>query len=220
VSETTLSAWESYYVIVGSSAAALTGLQFVVIALIAQSERGGGHQEIAAFGTPTIVYFCASLLVSAALSAPWGHLAGPAIVVALTGALGVLYSCISIRRQRRQQGYQPVFEDWLWHAILSTIAYAALMVSGLALPSSPMVSLFVIAGAALLLLFIGIHNAWDTVTFLAVGMRTTRTSAASTAPNTALIPAPTPEPTLTRDNVPNPAPDVPPARTESPGKAR
>lgn len=32
-----LVAWESFYVIVGSSGAALTGLQFVVIALIAES---------------------------------------------------------------------------------------------------------------------------------------------------------------------------------------
>ncbi len=32
-----LRAWETFYVIVGSSAAALTGLQFVVIALIAES---------------------------------------------------------------------------------------------------------------------------------------------------------------------------------------
>jgi len=219
VSETTLSAWESYYVIVGSSAAALTGLQFVVIALMPQSERGGGHPEIAAFGTPTIVYFCAALLVSAALSAPWGHLAGPAIVLSGTGVLGVLYSAIVIRRQRRQQGYQPVFEDWLWHAILPTIAYAALMVSGITLPSSPMVSLFVIAGATLLLLFIGIHNAWDTVTFIAVGIRTAQTSAASTAPNATAASAPKPESTLTRDPVSNPAADVPPARTDSPGKA-
>jgi len=220
VNETTLSAWESYYVIVGSSAAALTGLQFVVIALMPQSERGGGHPEVAAFGTPTIVYFCAALLVSATLSAPWGHLAGPTIVLSGTGVLGVLYSAIVIRRQRRQQGYQPVFEDWLWHAILPTIAYAALMVSGLALPSSPMVSLFVIAGATLVLLFIGIHNAWDTVTFLAVGIRTAQTSATSTATNAAPIPAPKPETNLVQNTVQNPAPDVPPAATESPGKAR
>jgi hypothetical protein len=34
-----LVAWESFYVIVGSSGAALTGLQFVVIALIAEVRK-------------------------------------------------------------------------------------------------------------------------------------------------------------------------------------
>jgi len=66
-----LVAWESFYVIIGSSAAALTGLQFVVIALVAESRTRSTSREIAAFGTPTIVHFCAVLLVSAILSAPW-----------------------------------------------------------------------------------------------------------------------------------------------------
>jgi hypothetical protein len=32
-----LSAWESFYIIVGSSAGALTGLQFVVMALVVEA---------------------------------------------------------------------------------------------------------------------------------------------------------------------------------------
>lgn len=64
-----LAAWETFYVIVGSSGAALTGLQFVVIALVAESRRKSTFKEIDAFGTPTIVHFCAVLLVSAILSA-------------------------------------------------------------------------------------------------------------------------------------------------------
>src|SRR4051812_768692 len=43
-----LAAWESFYVIVGSSAAALTGLQFVVIALIAETARRSSSHEFAA----------------------------------------------------------------------------------------------------------------------------------------------------------------------------
>jgi hypothetical protein len=37
-----------------------------------------------------------------------------------------------------------------------------------ALPRTPSHSLFFVAGASLLLLFIGIHNAWDTVTYVAI----------------------------------------------------
>ncbi len=66
-----LVAWESFYVIVGSSGAALTGLQFVVIALITEARARSTAREIDAFGTPTIIHFCSVLLVSAILSAPW-----------------------------------------------------------------------------------------------------------------------------------------------------
>ena len=74
------SAWESFYVIVGSSAAALTGLQFVVIVLGAESNVGSSDSVTRAFGTPTIVHFCAVLLLAAVLSAPWPGVAGAGVV--------------------------------------------------------------------------------------------------------------------------------------------
>jgi hypothetical protein len=167
-----LAAWESFYVIVGSSAAALTGLQFVVMTLIADSERSMGSSEsTAAFGTPTVVHFCAALLVSAVLSAPWHRLSSAGWALGITGATGCVYIGLVIRRARKQDHYQPVVEDWIWHVTLPLTAYAALLVSSLTLRAHPYGSLFVVAGVALLLLFIGIHNSWDTVTYIAVVQR-------------------------------------------------
>jgi hypothetical protein len=166
-----LTSWESFYVIVGSSGAALTGLQFVVIALMADSELKGGPKEIAAFGTPTVVHFCTVLFVSAVLSAPWGSLASPAVVVGATGIAGLVYAIIVTLRARRQTGYKPELEDWIWHIILPFVAHGGLLVSALLLPHQARVAFFIIAGVSLLLLFIGIHNAWDTVTYIAVRIR-------------------------------------------------
>ena len=163
-----LAAWETFYVIVGSSGAALTGLQFVVIALVAESRRRSTFKEIDAFGTPTIVHFCAVLLVSAILSAPWRGLLSVSIALAVCGLAGVLYGLIVFKRARRQSGYSPVFEDWLFHVVLPLVAYALLAVAGMLLRSYPRRVLFIVGGSALLLLFVGIHNAWDTVTFIAV----------------------------------------------------
>jgi len=160
--------WESFYVIVGSSGAALTGLQFVVIALIAQSRTRASARQIDAFGTPTIVHFCAVLLVAAILSAPWRGLFGISVALAVCGLVGVLYGLIVLKRARRQTAYSPVWEDWLWHVLLPLTAYALLLIAGIFLRSYPVQVLFVIAATALLLLFIGIHNAWDTVTYIAV----------------------------------------------------
>lgn len=168
-----LVAWGTFYVIVGSSAAALTGLQFVVMTLIAQIRPGTSRGEsISAFGTPTVVHFSAALLVAALLSVPWATLQQAGLAVAGCGALGVVYSGIVMRRALRQNEYQPVFEDWLWHNILPLLAYAALFLAGAALNKNSPNALFVIGAAALLLVFIGIHNAWDTVAYLAVGQAT------------------------------------------------
>ena len=161
-------AWESYYVIVGSSAGALTGLQFVVMALIADSWPKGTEKEVAAFGTPTVVHFCSALLLSAILSAPWPTIGGAQAAVAILGVAGILYATITIRRARRTMDYQPVFEDWLWHTILPTIAYAAVAFAAIVLHIDHSTGLFVIAGATLLLLFVGIHNAWDTAAYVAL----------------------------------------------------
>jgi len=158
--------WENFYVIVGSSGAALTGLQFVVIALIAESRTRPTSREISAFGTPTIVHFCGVLLISAILSAPWPNISAAAILLGICGLLGVIYSLIIIKRTRRQTGYRPVFEDWLFFVILPQIAYASLLLSAITLRSYPYKALFVIGGVALLLLFVGIHNAWDAVIYI------------------------------------------------------
>jgi hypothetical protein len=161
-----LAGWESYYVIVGSSAAALTGLQFVVIALINDLHTRSSGETIGAFGTPTVVHFCIALLTASILSAPWAGLGSPAMALGVTGLSGLLYAAIVIRRARRQKDYRPVAEDWLFHTILPIVAYASIVGGAMALVTHTGGALFAIAAATLLLVFIGIHNAWDTVTWL------------------------------------------------------
>jgi hypothetical protein len=160
-----LSLWQNFYVIVGSSAAALTGLQFIVVALVTEIRQRNTAGGIDAFSTPTIVYFGTVLLLSAVLCAPWTGLAAVAALIAACGAAGVVYSGLVARRATRQTVYRMVLEDWLWHIVLPVTAHALLLAAGLALAWHPVGSLFTIATAAMLLLFIGIHNAWDTVTY-------------------------------------------------------
>jgi hypothetical protein len=162
-----LSAWESFYVIVGSSGAALTGLQFVVIALTTELRRRRSTATFEAFGTPTIVHFCAALLISAILSAPWRELWSAAVAIGITGALGLLYTAVVVRRVRRQTLYALVFEDWLFHTALPFLAYATMLSAGLTLVHHTEDALFGVGSASILLLFIGIHNAWDSVTYIA-----------------------------------------------------
>jgi hypothetical protein len=163
---TTLTEWANFYVIVGSSAGALIGLQFVVITLIASTPVTQiDARATGAFSTPSVVHFEAVLFLSALASAPWTGLASIAIVWGLLGLFGIIYSLVVTWRLRTQTAYQPVFEDWLFHAILPVTAYVALAGSAGAIQSHTRPALFLVAAAALLLLFIGIHNAWDAVTY-------------------------------------------------------
>jgi hypothetical protein len=161
-----LSEWESFYVIVGSSAGALIGLQFVVITLINESPAVKDLQRASsAFITPTIVHFGAVLLVSAAISAPWEGIAAASLLWGVLGVAGMLYVSFVSRRVHAQKTYSPQFEDVLCHVLLPFAAYAALSGSALAARVDASWTLFAVGAAALLLLFTGIHNAWDTVTY-------------------------------------------------------
>ena len=160
-----LAAWESFYGIVGSAAGALIGLQFVVMTLVAVRPPIRGAEAGAAFATPTIVHFGAALLLSALLRAPWQTITIVAALWGLMGFSGVAYAVIIARRMRKQAVYQPEFEDWLFHVGLPLAAYAILALSPFAAPSHTREALFGVGAAALLLLFIGIHNAWDAVAY-------------------------------------------------------
>ena len=164
-----LAPWQSFYVIVGSSAAALVGIQFVVIALVANMRKLiTTADSISAFGTPTVVHLGGALVVSALMSAPWPSLLGTSIALAMCGLGGLGYATIAIHHARRQTAYKPVWEDWIWHAALPCSAYAALAAAALLLRTTTQAALFVIGAAALGFLLIGIHNAWDTVTHIVV----------------------------------------------------
>lgn len=173
-----LRAWETFYLIVGTAAGALTGLQFVVLTLVSESGyiRTSG-ETLSAFSTPNVVHFCAALLVSAVVSAPWHGLGVPGIVLAICGVSGVVYSFLVLMRALRQRDYKPVLEDWTWHAIFPILAYASLIFAGIEL-SRGSDALYVVGGASLLLVFIGIHNAWDTVAYIAVARSRHRASRA------------------------------------------
>jgi len=163
-----LTPWQNFYVISGSSAGALTGLQFVVMALLSGVRGVAGMAEIRAFGSPTVVHFCAALLVSGIMTAPWPTVAGVETAVAICGAAGVIYVIIVIGHAKRQTGYKPDRKDWFWYAGLPLLAYTVLAAGGILLASHRTTAFFLIAAMTLVLIYDGIHNAWDSVTYIIV----------------------------------------------------
>lgn len=161
-----LRAWETFFFIIGSSAAALTGLQFVVIALTSERRTSGDTSAVDAFGTPTIVHFCAVLTTSALITMPGHSPRTLGSAFAALGIFGVVYTLVTARRAKRQELYVPVFEDWLWHVGFPLASYGIFFVAGLAAFSHVVGALYFMALAAMLLLFTGIHNAWDSAVYI------------------------------------------------------
>ena len=114
-----LTAWSSFYVMTGSSAAALIGLMFIVITLVTGTERlRRAPDGIATFSTPTIMRFCAALFVSAVLSAPWRSLIQPGVLIGIAGLSGLVYVIRVMWRTKRLSGYRADLEDWTWYTVL------------------------------------------------------------------------------------------------------
>ena len=172
-----LGEWDSFYVIVGSAAGGLIGLQFVVMTLIAERPTLGTPEAGAAFATPTIVHFSTVLLLAAALRAPWQGILPVAVAWGLVGVCGAAYAGVVTRRMRNQTAYRPQLEDWIFHVGLPAVAYATLTLSAVAAPSHSREALFGVGAATIVLLFTGIHNAWDAVAYhVLVNLRNARAS--------------------------------------------
>jgi len=168
-----LAGWDNFYVIIGSSAGGLTGLTFVVIALIRDSRRGVRPTGLGAFVTPTIVHFCGVLALAAFMSMPHQRPGTLSAGLVLGGLAGVLYGCvIGINMRRISIGaplYIPVREDWIWNVIVPTLVYAALIVMGVLIwDRLTEVALYGVAVLALGLLFISIRNAWDIAVWMSM----------------------------------------------------
>jgi len=163
-----IAGWESFYVIIGSSAAALTGLMFVVITLGAERRRVTDEAGLRAFASPTIVHFCAVVLIAALLTMPRHTIESLRLCLFAVAAGGLGCVVWAVMQTRRVMSYEPVLSDWIWHTILPPAAYVGILAAAILLRGAPEGALYLVGGAALGLLFIGIRNAWDAAVWIAM----------------------------------------------------
>ncbi len=171
-----LASWQNFYVLVGSAAGALIGLQFIVLALLVSLD---GIRRSPEFGTifaaPNIVHFASVLLFAASAVIPWPSARWFFVIDGLLACGGVVYTLGILRGLWRLTVYRPQMEDMVFHAWLPLAAYA-LPVAAVLLQELPAVGLsasgsqypvafFCLAASEIILLLTGIHNAWDNVAF-------------------------------------------------------
>jgi hypothetical protein len=157
-----LETWHEFYLLIGTAGVTLTGLLFVVVSLgprVVASHRATG---VRAFISPNAVYFATTLVVSAVLLVP--NLSRTAIGVFLClGAVASLgYLAYTKAHQQWRHGKLP-FLDWVWFVGLPITSYVLLLLSGIGFLLEAALSMHAVAAALILLLVIGIRNAWDLV---------------------------------------------------------
>jgi hypothetical protein len=161
-----LHAWHEFYLLLGTSAAALTGLMFVVVSISPETIATRPFAGIRAFVTPTVVYFTTVLVVSGAMMAP--HL-GPrplALLLGLGGIAGVAYMLwIDVHRQWREAKLEE--DDWVWYVALPALSYILLVAAAIALWLDSVLAAWTIGFTMVLLLVTGIRNGWDLALWMA-----------------------------------------------------
>jgi hypothetical protein len=156
-----LEGWDNFYVILGSAAAGLIGLTFVVIALLSDVRRAN-PAGMQGYITPTIVHFGTVFALAAYMSVPNQTVISLSLGLGISGIGTLIYTAVIANNVRRfATQYTPVIEDWIWHVILPALDYAALLAMAFLIWYRVRLTLYCTAAALALLLFIGIHNALD-----------------------------------------------------------
>ncbi len=167
-----LEAWHDFYVIVGSGAAALTAVMFIVASLRTQAMAARTKEGIRAFVTPTVVFFVTVLLLSGLMTVPVisRSVLGTLLGLGGLGALGYLIGVKGHQHWRKNRNTVDL-EDWTFYVGLPFLAYLLLLASGIAIWKEAALALEMVSVTALLLLAVGTHNAWDLVLWMTAQRR-------------------------------------------------
>jgi len=162
-----LEGWKDYFLLVGSAAAALIGLLFVVVTLTAGRELGTVERGQKLYMTPIVFSLAAIVLLSGIAMAPLP----PALFAGasgLIGLIGVIAQCrIALGLRKVAPDHTTTF-DVTWYGVVPAITYAAqLVAAGVQLARPCAWALAALSAIVMVELLIAIHNAWDLVTYLA-----------------------------------------------------
>jgi hypothetical protein len=160
--------WDNFYLLIGTAAAALIGLLFVVATLTAGREATTATRGQHIYMTPTVFHLALVLLVSALMLAPE---IGARLIGALLSAgaaVGFVYTAIiGVELKQRKTPAPPHWSDLWCYAFVPAAIYLGLAATAGLVWRLPTAAPYSLALTVAALLLIAIRNAWDLVTWLA-----------------------------------------------------
>ena len=161
--------WSEYFFMLGSSAAALIGLMFVVATLTTGRDTKETEEGKHLYTSPIVWHLGGILVVSGAAIAPSMTRAWFGVGVAGVSLLGIaicVRNAIGIARLRIAGASNTPFDVW-WYGIVPALSYAALAAAAAGVLLDTTWGESAVAAALMALLLVSIHAEWDLVTFLA-----------------------------------------------------
>jgi len=153
--------WENFFIMAGSSSAALIGLLFVAITVGTGFSPSGIVQGSRGFLTPTLIHFGRVLFQALVVLAPWASAKPIGIILGLDASAGVAYQ-IYIILMRQKIGFVLLgWDDLIPWVGLPVLCDASLIAGAVGLIAGKAFAPYAVAGSSALLLFVGIYGAWD-----------------------------------------------------------
>jgi len=163
-----LDGWGDYFFMIGSSAAALIGLMFVVVTLTAGRDREQVERGKHLYTSPIVFHLGVILVVSGGAIAPTMT---PTLFGAISGGLALIGIATGIRSavgiSRWPGAPDAAGFDLFWYGLAPAIVYLGLAAGAFGIFEQKPWGASVLAGDLMLLLLVSIHAEWDLVTFLA-----------------------------------------------------
>src|SRR5258706_15038710 len=105
-----LEAWHDFYLVVGTGAAALTGLLFVIVSLGPHVVAGHLRTSVRAFVSPIAMHFTAVLIASSVMLVPELPMPFLGALLAAGGIGGLIYTCWTRGHRRWRDSALPVLD--------------------------------------------------------------------------------------------------------------
>lgn len=161
-----LADWETFYLVVGTSAGALVGVMFIVATLTAEIEVDQINRGTVIYQNPTVFHFGAIVAASALALVPEHLMPIVAVLIMTVGVFGLVYSGLTFRRMSEPyEFYQATRWDLLFFAGLPALSYLLMIAGGFAVFAMPEPAAEIIGAGILILLLVSIRNAWDVASF-------------------------------------------------------
>jgi hypothetical protein len=157
--------WETFYLMVGSSAVILIGLLFVVITLSSNMEARRAVIGARIYMTPTVYHLATVVLVSAVALMPGTPLHAMALVVAVPALSGFVYAALSLVRMFRNPPV-PHWTDYIYYGVVPGLMHLWLTASAWAFWQEFEPAAHAVAAGLVALLLVGTRDAWDLATYL------------------------------------------------------
>ena len=162
-----LAPWHEFYALLGTAAAALVALLFVAVSIATEvlTPDPESRSNTGTYMSPVVFHYANILFLSLIALVPTQTWESFGVVLGVAALGSTVYSVVIVVRVHRNA--MSDLPDRLAYGGVPFLCYVAGIVSAwFVLKESP-IGLYLLAGAALLLLLINIRNAWDLMISLA-----------------------------------------------------